>query len=482
MTLSSPPTLSSLVPFSHRCFDRLGDPGVVLVAPIGPSGEKPATRLRAIASDPAPPPVQGDEVPGHTLARARKQALEQDLVGLALSGGGIRSATFALGVLQALAQLRLLGTIDYLSTVSGGGYIGSWFSAWVQREGSLTNVERQLSPNRISQSQAQRVGEGLKQPVDEEPEPVHHLRAYSRYLSPRHGAFSPDSWTLLTIVLRNLFVNSLFIVPFAVALVFLWRLGIHGFDTFAGADAGTELIGPVWRGEWETVWGWLTTRRFWATLGLIGSFGVGSSFLIWEQENLFEAALDRRFRGRKAEGLWTIHFGILFCLLLTTVFASWVFSVDPLSAGRKSQPGEGTLPPLDEYAGVPRLLAVLARRILQAVRHLLRERPKPRAAARRLEAFSERRSGFPGLARGPRPDVRAGLGRPTRSIRTGNRLRGADRQRCREESLARCGGETLPLVPLPGGRIDEIPGPLLLWDRLCRQHRPPPPLAASVTR
>lgn len=47
-------------------------------------------------------------------------------VGLALSGGGIRSATFALGVLQALARRDRLRDIDFLSTVSGGGFIGSF--------------------------------------------------------------------------------------------------------------------------------------------------------------------------------------------------------------------------------------------------------------------------------------------------------------------------------------------------------------------
>ena len=49
---------------------------------------------------------------------------------LCLSGGGIRSASFALGVLQALASYGLLRHFHYLSTVSGGGYIGSWLSAW----------------------------------------------------------------------------------------------------------------------------------------------------------------------------------------------------------------------------------------------------------------------------------------------------------------------------------------------------------------
>lgn len=48
------------------------------------------------------------------------------LVGLALSGGGIRSATFSLGLIQALAKTEreAFSRIDILSTVSGGGYIG----------------------------------------------------------------------------------------------------------------------------------------------------------------------------------------------------------------------------------------------------------------------------------------------------------------------------------------------------------------------
>ena len=79
---------------------------------------------------------------------------EANFAGLAFSGGGIRSATFNLGVIQALAksgpaqskkgseedlpanetQPGLFPLFDYLSTVSGGGYIGSWFSAWLHRE------------------------------------------------------------------------------------------------------------------------------------------------------------------------------------------------------------------------------------------------------------------------------------------------------------------------------------------------------------
>jgi len=55
----------------------------------------------------------------------QNENVSESLVGLTLSGGGIRSASFSLGVLQALAYADWLKRVDYLSTVSGGGYIGS---------------------------------------------------------------------------------------------------------------------------------------------------------------------------------------------------------------------------------------------------------------------------------------------------------------------------------------------------------------------
>ncbi|MEO8629091.1 MAG: hypothetical protein ABI612_13455, partial [Betaproteobacteria bacterium] len=47
-------------------------------------------------------------------------------IGVALSGGGIRSATFSLGIFQSLAKSGLLKNVDFLSTVSGGGYFGGF--------------------------------------------------------------------------------------------------------------------------------------------------------------------------------------------------------------------------------------------------------------------------------------------------------------------------------------------------------------------
>ncbi len=64
-----------------------------------------------------------------TSAGAAVEHGREGLVGLALSGGGIRSATTNLGILQTLSRLGVLPMVDYLSTVSGGGYIGSCLSS-----------------------------------------------------------------------------------------------------------------------------------------------------------------------------------------------------------------------------------------------------------------------------------------------------------------------------------------------------------------
>src|SRR3982074_3632108 len=57
-----------------------------------------------------------------------------EAVGLALSGGGIRSASVSLGVLQALNHHGVLRQIDYLSTVSGGGYMGASLTATMNKD------------------------------------------------------------------------------------------------------------------------------------------------------------------------------------------------------------------------------------------------------------------------------------------------------------------------------------------------------------
>ena len=126
-----------------------------------------------------------------------------DFAALCLSGGGIRSASFSLGVIQGLAEAKLLDKFNYLSTVSGGGYIGSWLSAWLywnpKRGKNSGDVLKALKPER--------------DPADEEPPPVRHLREYSSYLTPKAGLVSGDFWAAVAIIFRNLLLNWLILVP-----------------------------------------------------------------------------------------------------------------------------------------------------------------------------------------------------------------------------------------------------------------------------
>ena len=358
---------------------------------------------------------------------ARKSALRMGTAGLAFSGGGIRSATFNLGFLQGAAALGLLKQFDYLSTVSGGGYIGAWFAAWVLREGgresnqpseldfirglaalsaaetrindevprsphtagdqqapaatprensieakaplqklcelrlmssvkdvsdvpkrrkdlvivadvanvlqfrmfdgaggvvvdidetrlleqkeqikklrehlaslwrrkrltasekgqviaavtsiveptvqkryddevavkrqrtsqALQNVQKQLSSSRACQATAVRrwawpAGNPPLPPkptLEDEPEPVHHLREHSNYLSPRLGLWSLDTWTMVSVYLRNLFLNQFIVLPMLLVVVTVPRLFLL---LFTGLTSGsTFTLARGWLG------------------------------------------------------------------------------------------------------------------------------------------------------------------------------------------------------------------------------------------
>ena len=127
---------------------------------------------------------------------------------LCLSGGGIRSAAFALGVIQFLAKAGLLHRFEYLSTVSGGGYIGSWLSAWstraadAQGKGAYAKIRPQLA---------------CREMPEHEPQEIENLRANSNYLTPKLGALSADTWSVLAIWLRNLLINWFLLIPLIAA-------------------------------------------------------------------------------------------------------------------------------------------------------------------------------------------------------------------------------------------------------------------------
>lgn len=177
-------------------------------------------------------------------------ALENPRAALCLSGGGIRSATFGLGIIQSLAHWGLLKKFDYLSTVSGGGYIGSWLSAWIHRSnGDVCEVERELA----------NPSNGKLLP---EPEQITHLRSYSNYMAPKLGLLSADTWTLVAVYIRNLSLNWLVLVPLFAAFLLIPRI------LFTLTYWVAEPPGEDFQSLLETVFGYSQThQQFINTIG-----------------------------------------------------------------------------------------------------------------------------------------------------------------------------------------------------------------------
>ncbi|HEY2619295.1 MAG TPA: hypothetical protein VGI78_18280 [Acetobacteraceae bacterium] len=124
---------------------------------------------------------------------------------LCLSGGGIRSAAFCLGALQALAAKHLLGEFNYLSTVSGGGYIGAWLTTIMHGGGAGNGA---LSA----------ANKALTEPTDPA---LRSLRNYTNFLIPQGGFGSSDTWSAIVLWVRNVLLNWLVFGPvlLAVAIV-----------------------------------------------------------------------------------------------------------------------------------------------------------------------------------------------------------------------------------------------------------------------
>ena len=125
----------------------------------------------------------------------------EDSAGLGLSGGGIRSAIFNLGLLQSLELHGVMSRLDYLSTVSGGGYIGAC-RTWL----------KSLSPNESPFGTSRRDYKGRAGEV------LAWLRSHGKYLTAGEGL---SGWSLAAAVFTAVFANLLVIVPALLLLFYL---------------------------------------------------------------------------------------------------------------------------------------------------------------------------------------------------------------------------------------------------------------------
>lgn len=181
-----------------------------------------------------------------TLAARRRKfggGAAQRYAGLAISGGGIRSATFALGLLQALARNDLLKGFDYLSTVSGGGYIGASLSWLLGKNFEAARKETDGAPGPYGLDSTS-FPYGTAPPKDRSRAAhwtgmLRFLRDHAEYLAP-----SPDLNLLsgIAVVLRGIVLNLLVWIPLFTFLFLVLMIGIR-WD--AWGDLLRSLFGPV---------------------------------------------------------------------------------------------------------------------------------------------------------------------------------------------------------------------------------------------
>ena len=165
--------------------------------------------------------------------------VDNRLVGLALSGGGVKAATFALGVLQRLARLGILRFVDILSTASGGGYLGASWSS-LTADSPVTNASTSGARTADDYKYGSGIsdfpfkfvdnaGEPDRQIFDRESDAVRHIRAHGNWLAPHIGLFDVWTWVALVRYVTSTAINlALMPVP--------WILGIMGLTMLVPND------------------------------------------------------------------------------------------------------------------------------------------------------------------------------------------------------------------------------------------------------
>jgi hypothetical protein len=220
-------------------------------------------------------------------------------VALCLSGGGIRSGTFALGLLQGLARHKLLKKFHFLSTVSGGGYIGSWLAAWIHRHPSgLSGVTTDLA-NKTPRAK-----------VDPDPDPIRFLRRYSSFITPKVGLLSADSWTFIAIYLRNLLLNWMVFIPLLLSVLTLPRFIVSITTTARTPESWTTINTPLRNFE-------IFSRHFFLAAGFILVVWA-LAYIMFNRPTLKEELRQAsRFWRRKTSQRWFL----ILCLLPLSVAA-----------------------------------------------------------------------------------------------------------------------------------------------------------------
>jgi hypothetical protein len=226
-----------------------------------------------------------------------QRAQRLNLSALCLSGGGIRSAAFCLGVLQGLAEKHMLRQFDFVSTVSGGGFIGGWLQVLIRESGGVSGTEEAIS--------------------NPQPEALRRLRAFTNYLTPQTGPLSIDTWAGIVLYLRNLLINWAVFAP----LFLLIALIPIGYRTAI----------------------WVCSDFQWVNLALLACAGLALLFGVVRACSLLPSHREQRSSDDPTPSyasVGSIRWGIVYPALGWTLLIPWLldFADGPLAEGVPDRP------------------------------------------------------------------------------------------------------------------------------------------------
>jgi hypothetical protein len=186
----------------------------------------------------------------------------KDAMGLALSGGGIRSASFGLGVIQAMLEHGIMQNLDYMSTVSGGGYIGAsltWYRQFDRIASDFLEISNPFGAKGTGVRSSLNSLEKNKNNYLDDNSKTNSFLSYIR----QHGDYlTPNKWltlfSFIGIILRNFIISLVIYLPFLFVTISLWTLvvtlfaGIIYIQRYENIILNKELfIYLLSKGEWE---------------------------------------------------------------------------------------------------------------------------------------------------------------------------------------------------------------------------------------
>lgn len=217
-----------------------------------------------------------------------EQELDETRFGIALSGGGIRSATINMGLLRTLNQFKILQKADYLSTVSGGGYTASYVQSYLKKEATEIGQENPL-----------KAYEGLFQK-----EHTDYFRQQGEYMMP--GVGKKKRWNTFVLVVGYI-VSTLMSWISPLIFIFLAFTLLAGLGEIRNYIGGTSLLSILYR--------WIEDYHVvWVGTGIF--FLIFLVHLLYNLRRKFDLGISKRFNQAEATFAGITLIAGLFLLLL----------------------------------------------------------------------------------------------------------------------------------------------------------------------